>query len=239
MKAQSENIDEYEDLKGDEFIEKLNQISKEEYPVHEFDKDIWKKYADDVNSYDAKDKKKKEEQVEKDGLKSKKSSQQEKSFFDFDKQIKWVLISIVIIILLLVLYFIFRSMNSKINRKVNKISDIDFDELDEKSIRELDTNSLLLQALESQNFILAFRIRYLAVLQYMIEQNIIEFRKEYTNFQYIIQLGSHKAAVPFRKLSYYFDSFWYGEIVVTKELYDKSCVDFDIIDTLLREELRS
>ena len=121
-----------------------------------------------------------------------------------------VLIKIAIIVLAIVIFallinqflgdMIFTPRNKKIDRK----RAIEFNDLEsiESNLDEANLDDFILEALNTQDYRLAVRLYYLKILQSLKRKEIIEWKKDKTNKDYLKELKNttfHNT--PFRRLS--------------------------------------
>lgn len=88
-----------------------------------------------------------------------------------------------------------------------------------EDINDVDTVSLLQQALDRGDYRYAVRMQFLSVLQSLAKKEKITWRKEKTNHEYARELRREAYAYDFQKLVNIFDYVWYGKREVNKELY--------------------
>ncbi|MBC7424998.1 MAG: hypothetical protein H7321_00570 [Bacteroidia bacterium] len=123
--------------------------------------------------------------------------------------------------------------NSKVNS--NGMPSSLFEEIDEETLRNLDLNGLLKKALELNDYKSAYRIRYLMVIRLLSSKNLINYRKEKTNFEYLMQLTGKVEYETFRQLTVSFDGIWYGEKPIGKSDYERLSPLFDSLNTQLSQ----
>lgn len=121
------------------------------------------------------------------------------------------------------LYFIFS--NIEIDKKFEPKAKVDITE-DLDDISELDTVTLLEQAIIDQDYRLAIRLRFLKILQQLSAKNKIIWRREKTNRNYVKEVRREKYGSSFQRLAYIFDHVWYGDQHITKEMYDNMDPEF-------------
>jgi hypothetical protein len=86
-------------------------------------------------------------------------------------------------------------------------------ELDERPM-ESDLERYLREALERRDFRLAIRIYYLMILKSLNDAEIITWKKEKTNMDYMRELRQHPNYDAFSSNTYIFEYVWYGEKVI-------------------------
>lgn len=146
--------------------------------------------------------------------------------------LKYVLIGLALLALGFAVWkFVPRMRRNKKNRPSLLI---DLDELDEAQIRSLEVESALEQALREDDYRKAYRLRYLGVLKELIAQNLIFYKKEKTNYEYLLQLTGREVYEPFRMLTFNFDGIWYGDLFIDKEKYETLETHFDSFNRAIK-----
>ncbi len=200
-----------------------SEEEKEEFNNRSFNRSFdslhWKKLVKD-KTYD--------EVVDTPKLKNKKSVKKNTSF-DISPVLKYIwLIPVLLILIVLVVRFLpFLATNNIKNREKLLLH---LDQLDEEDLKALDTGAALQKALADKNFKLAYRLRYLSVLQQLIDKNLIIYKRDKTNYEYLLQLVGKKPYEPFRMLTFNFDGIWYGDIPIDQALYESLETYFNDFD---------
>lgn len=88
------------------------------------------------------------------------------------------------------------------------------EELDKRNV-----DPYLLKAEQEDNYHLAVRLHYLALLKQLHEQQLIQWKKDRTNRAYLNQLRSQDHYPAFRQLTLTFERVWYGNYHPPKEEY--------------------
>ncbi len=124
----------------------------------------------------------------------------------------WLKYPIIILLAALVVFVLVKIIGGKRNTTVSKtkITLQDLDEI-EDDLREAGLDSLLERALGQGEYRMAIRILYLMILRDMDEMSWITFRKDKTNFNYVMELGSRPERRPFTDLTKRFEIIWYGD----------------------------
>lgn len=91
----------------------------------------------------------------------------------------------------------------------------------EEDIQKLDTKALIAQAVAEGNYRLAIRLNYLDILKKLDEKNWINWRRNKTNQDYVLELRKSKHGQEFAQLTRQFDISWYGDFPISKELYEQ------------------
>lgn len=181
------------------------------------DKGEWKKRSNQLSFEEKKEKKKEEKEKKK-----------EKGVAPVGANLwalKYVFIAMAALIVLFILYKIWPSMRQRNLRNKQQLM-IQFDELDEESLKKLDIKTPLDEAIRNGDYRTAYRLRYLEILKVLTSRNLIYYRKERTNYEYLLQLTGKPVYEPFRLLTFNFDGIWYGDLEVNKEVYEALEVHF-------------
>ena len=98
---------------------------------------------------------------------------------------------------------------------------------EERIMQEKDLQKLIENAVANKNFRLATRYYYLSVLKMLVDQNLIDWRPEKTNREYLIELQNKQYIIDFKNLTYLYDYVWYGNFNPNKQEFDKIASDFN------------
>lgn len=157
-------------------------------------------------------------------------------FFSFQSKSKALNnIDIVIKILagIIITFIIYHIIKAILNKEGNWIfgrnSQTRIDEYTEieKNIHLIDFKKLIKQAEENKDIRLATRYYYLWVLKQLNEKKIIEWNPEKTNSDYCYEIKNPILKDNFNYLSYLYNYIWYGEFVITPEMYSDSKKAFE------------
>ncbi len=164
--------------------------------------------------------------------KDKKGTEQNRSGF-LASDLKYLWIALAIAILALIVWkFVPQFKQRNIKNRENLV--IGLDELDEDQIRFMDVETPLEQALRNGDYRTAYRLRYLSVIKVLVSKNLILYRKEKTNYEYLLQLSGKDVYEPFRQLTFNFDGIWYGDLAIDKDTYKALDQYFVTFNTLIR-----
>ena len=109
--------------------------------------------------------------------------------------------------------------------------------LDEE-IRETDLERFLREAISKQQYKLAVRIYYLMILKELTLRNWIDWRKEKTNREYILEMSVRRGFENFPTVTRVFESAWYGENDITSDQYQKIVPPFqEFINSVKRTQV--
>ncbi|WP_299060558.1 hypothetical protein [uncultured Polaribacter sp.] len=88
---------------------------------------------------------------------------------------------------------------------------------EEEDINELDLNTLLEEAIQSENYKLAIRFYFLKTLKVLSTKKLINYHKDKTNSEYKFELKKGAVRNQFSYLTYVYSYVWYGDFAVSKE----------------------
>lgn len=123
--------------------------------------------------------------------------------------LKIIVFIAIAILLLYILYRIFGKgilRNPALKPAITEIKD----DLEERPM-ESDLDGYLRQALASKDYKLAVRIYYLMLLRALHTKNIIQWRKEKTNYDYLRELHKHPEIHKLNYSTMLFEYIWYGD----------------------------
>ncbi len=139
--------------------------------------------------------------------------------WSFLKGFRYVFIGIVVALLALTLVWFFTKGVLFGNNK-SKLEEEQAAFLTEENLEKVEFGYLeqaLEKALLQRNFRMAIRIHYLWLLKVLYEKELINWKKDKTNHDYISELAnksSQESSTSFRKLTLWYEKAWYGEIKI-------------------------
>ncbi len=81
----------------------------------------------------------------------------------------------------------------------------------EENIHEADLEDYIRQAIEQQDFALAIRLYYLAILKELSLKKLIHWKKDKTNKDYLREMRPSPLSGAFGEITAIFERIWYGE----------------------------
>jgi len=108
-----------------------------------------------------------------------------------------------------------------------------------ENIEDVDIQTLLERARAEGNFRMAVRLHYLALLKRLHELNMIAWKKDKTNRDYLSELfanGFHFEEI--RKLTNSYEAVWYGEYPVHAEAFRHLSAQFESVYTKMNHSER-
>jgi hypothetical protein len=118
--------------------------------------------------------------------------------------------------------------NSNINlfQKRSKAIGFDKEETETEDIFAINYQKEIDKAVANSNYRLAIRLMYLRLLKNLSEKNIIRYKQERTNFDYLLQLSSTPYYHDFFRVTRDYEYSWYGQFDVNKDKFDIIRNDF-------------
>ena len=166
-----------------------------------------------------------------------------KEWFDFNNETNpsnvadFLIKLFYVLIILAVIFIIVKAIlnnegrwvfGKKSDRKIIKVDDI------ETNLHIVDFNSLVKDAISSENYRLAVRFYYLWVLKELTRKEIIEYDVEKTNSDYLNEIQNKNLKAEFGYASYLYNYIWYGEFKVEENEFQKALSQFkSLINTIV------
>ncbi len=91
----------------------------------------------------------------------------------------------------------------------------ELDEIEE-NLMEAELQTPIQKAVDDENYALAIRLYYLAILREMTEKELLRWKKEKTNFEYLLELGNHPLRSEFKEVTRIFERVWYREAPLSR-----------------------
>ncbi len=146
----------------------------------------------------------------------------------------YFLIFVIIVLVIGILIYFFSNIQD--DRKTSL--DIPEEEEEILDIKAVDLDEMLRIALESQNYKLAIRAKFLMILKELSAEKHIIWSHEKTNREYIRELRSSKFSNFFRSVANIYERVWYGDIEVDKSTYTDTTPIFARFEQLLKQKER-
>ncbi len=125
-------------------------------------------------------------------------------------------------ILILYLY----NSNAGLFRKSRNITDDEAD-METSDIFAINYEKEIDKAVGVNNYRLAVRLMFLRLLRNLSDRNIIQYKQDSTNFDYMMQLHSTKMYPHFFRITRNYEYSWYGQFDIDKEKYTVIKSDFE------------
>lgn len=136
----------------------------------------------------------------------------------------WIVI-IVGFVIVIILYL--NSSNVKLFRKKISKTNIEEEELSTEDIFAINYQKEIDKAAASGNYRLAIRLMFLRVLRNMTDNNIIRYKQDKTNLDYLMELHPTVYYKNFFRITRSYEYAWYGLFPVSEEAYVLIRKDFD------------
>lgn len=186
------------------------------------DKENWQETTDGV-SFDEEPKKPEEpKQAEESKRSSNEDKMDWKAFFNsFNTLIKIFGYTALVGLVIFVLWKLLPYMDNR-NKKISSIHQInaDPDQL-EDHIKSLDFEALVTEAINTDNYTLAIRLYYLQILKQLWDKNFIRWRKQKTNYDYLLETAEQPFNNELKALTRSFERSWYGEKPTYQSTFEK------------------
>jgi len=141
----------------------------------------------------------------------------------FQTVIWFIIIGGFVTFLFLYLY----NSNAALFRKSSSIAEEEMDAAETSDIFTINYQKEIDKAVGLSNYRLAVRLMFLRLLRNLSDKNIIQYKQDSTNFDYMIQLRSTKLYHDFFRLARNYEYSWYGQFDIGKEKYSIIKNEFD------------
>ncbi len=118
-------------------------------------------------------------------------------------------------------------------KDIKKNEDIDIAEEMPEDIFAINYQKEIDKAAADGNFRLAIRLQYLRLLKQFAEKNIIQYKQDKTNFDYLTELHSTQYYNSFFKITRNYEYSWYGKFDVSADAYNSISSDFAKLSKLI------
>lgn len=117
--------------------------------------------------------------------------------------------------------------NTGLFRKANRQIGNYETELEEGDIFSINYQREIDKATREQNYRLGIRLMFLRLLRDLSEKNIIQYKQDRTNLDYLLQLRSTRYYDEFFRVTRNYEYSWYGKFNITEQTYHAIRRDFD------------
>lgn len=128
--------------------------------------------------------------------------------------------------LAVLIWFIISSDVQLFKKSSASITKQEEDDLINQSIFDINYDQEIHKAITAQNFRLAIRLLYLQTLKRLSEENVINYKQERTNNDYVMQLFNTGYYKDFFRLTRHFEYAWYGQFPVAPASFEVIKTDF-------------
>ncbi len=141
------------------------------------------------------------------------------------------LVIIVVLFLGVLIWYLFQ--NNIINRRESPAGAKTDEETDNENIFNIDYQKEIDSAINLANYRLAIRLMFLRLLKDLSQKNVIQYKQERTNFDYLSQLSSSRYYSDFFRLTRNYEYAWYGKFDVSRETFGIIKNEFESFDQKL------
>lgn len=138
-------------------------------------------------------------------------------------------------LLIAILIWIITRFNGSASVKTIKRIEAKSLEEAEENLPMLSLNTIFQEAIDSKSFKQAMRIKFLMILQQLIDLGHVNWKKSKTNMAYISELKDENIRQPFSQLVDLFDDVWYGEKELSESLFQESMSKIDWINQKIQQ----
>ena len=175
-----------------------------------FDEEQWKDATDGMDFIMEKE----EEPAKEEGMTQKEyNDRSAMTEFVFTSVVRWVLILFAILFLV---FIIIKVIGADVlitkGKKIHKLSELE--NMDEEDLELSDLEKLLKAAQTAGDHRKMIRIYYLMIIRQLSEQELIRWKKDKTNREYLREMQPHPHYGIFRDVTILFETVWYGDIDV-------------------------
>lgn len=90
-----------------------------------------------------------------------------------------------------------------------------------ENIHEMDFEKLIREAVENGEFRMGTRLIFLYALKLLADKHLVVWDPSKTNHDYVEELSASELKTGLNELSFYFDYAWYGNFVISRDVFGK------------------
>lgn len=139
-----------------------------------------------------------------------------------------VIIILGIILLVLIIFLIKNLSKIDFTRKVSGRMEIEEEDDPDKYVLS-DLEHYLNEALATRNYRLALRINFLMLIKSLKEQELIIWKKDKTNSDYLFEIKEKPYHGNTKKLMHAFEKVWYANYKIEEQTYQKLSFTFETV----------
>ena len=138
---------------------------------------------------------------------------------------------ILVIFILGVIFFLVRTNVAGRGRRTTTTGE----EMEEpENIFEINYQREIDKAISEKNYRFAIRLMFLRLLKDLSEKNIIQYKQDRTNFDYLAQVSATRYYPDFFRLTRNYEYTWYGKFDVGQDVFSIIKNDFEKFDHELK-----
>ena len=142
---------------------------------------------------------------------------------------------VIIIGFIIVVIMYLSNSNISLFRQRNRTIESDGeDQLDTDDIFAINYQREIDKAAVAGNYRLAIRLMFLRLLKNLSQKNIIQYKHDRTNFDYLLQLSSTKYYNDFFTITRHYEYSWYGKFEISSDTYSFIKNEFDNFDPAIK-----
>ena len=143
------------------------------------------------------------------------------------------ILAVAVAVVFLLRYFVgIQGMQKATNKKFDPNAKIDTQTIAEH-IHEFDLPTLIQQAIAQKDFTVATRLYYLLTIKTLSDKNLIHWKKDKTNRNYLNELTALDTKSQFSQLTNIFERVWYGEVAVNEAIFGEIEEQFKRFNTAI------
>lgn len=105
----------------------------------------------------------------------------------------------------------------------------------EEELPEVDLTDLFQEQLNTGQWRLALRVKFLMILQDLIDKKLIIWQKQKTNQQFASEISDMQIRLKFKHIANTFDAVWYGDEELSKAQFEQVIFTLNSLHTQLHE----
>lgn len=144
------------------------------------------------------------------------------------------LILLGIFLLVLIIIFIKNSPRISVSHSINISEQIEETE-DPDLFTTGDLEQHLAKAIEDENYRLAIRIHFLILIKSLQDKELIKWRKEKTNIDYLNELSNKNIQQSLKPLILVFEKTWYANYPISSDVYKSLSLSFNQLNQSINE----
>lgn len=189
-----------------------DEYLEEKIEIREFDKERWKSLSEDIDySGETREEEPEEDQERSSSGGSSGSINQVSGIAEI---FKYTIIGAAIFLVIFLLVKLLEREGPR-NKKIDPVSEMEIEEIEE-NLETADLNDPIRRAIASGNFALAIRLYYLSLLKELSLKNIIRWKRDKTNGEYMRELVGSPISEMFRDVTLVYERIWYGTVELNK-----------------------
>lgn len=146
----------------------------------------------------------------------------------------YVLIAIVIVVLIIAIIMLVNQSNKSASVEVKRKQANSIEEAEEE-LPDVELTDLYQEQIDKGEWRLALRVKFLMILQDLMDRKHIVWHKRKTNQQFAQEIKTANIKQAFTLLASTFDRVWYGDNVLSENDFDATILQLDTLHTQLHE----